>query len=87
MRIAFGGIPHETNTFAPSQATYADFAQADGWPGLTTGAAIFAAVAGVVPPIAEDILVVAAPGPNPLDHNELTYKNLRPGVRVMPRGG
>jgi microcystin degradation protein MlrC len=37
-------------------------------------------------PIAEDILVVAAPGPNPLDHNELTYKNLRPGVRVMPRG-
>ncbi|MCH8997526.1 MAG: M81 family metallopeptidase [Proteobacteria bacterium] len=38
-------------------------------------------------PIAEDILVVAAPGPNPLDHNELTYKNLRPGVRVMPRGG
>jgi microcystin degradation protein MlrC len=38
-------------------------------------------------PIAEDILVVAAPGPNPLDHNELTYNNLRPGVRVMPRGG
>ena len=38
-------------------------------------------------PIAEDILVVAAPGPNPLDHNELAYNNLRPGVRVMPRGG
>lgn len=51
-RIAFGGIQHETNTFAPSPATYADFEQPDGWPGLTTGADIFAAVAGINLPIA-----------------------------------
>ena len=36
-RIAIGGFQHETNTFAPSLATLADF-EADGpWPGLTTG--------------------------------------------------
>ncbi len=46
-RIAFGGIQHETNTFAPSPATYADFEQPSGWPGLTTGAEIFAAVPNI----------------------------------------
>ncbi len=35
-------------------------------------------------PIASDVLVVASPGPNPADHRTLTYKNLRPGVRLMP---
>lgn len=35
-------------------------------------------------PIAEAILIVAAPGPNPADHRQLTYRRLRPGVRVMP---
>ncbi|MGH6932697.1 MAG: M81 family metallopeptidase [Dongiaceae bacterium] len=35
-------------------------------------------------PIAEQILVVAAPGSNPVDHRTLTYRRLRPGVRVMP---
>lgn len=37
-------------------------------------------------PIAEEILVVAAPGPNPLDYRELPYRNLRPGVRLTPTG-
>jgi len=37
-------------------------------------------------PIAEDILVVKAPGANALDNTELDYKNLRPGVRIMPHG-
>ena len=41
-RIAAGGFHHETNTFAPTPATYEDFAMADGWPGLTRGDAIFA---------------------------------------------
>ncbi len=36
MRIAVGGFQHETNTFAPFPATYADFAQADGWPAWPT---------------------------------------------------
>ncbi len=37
-------------------------------------------------PIAEDILVVKAPGANALDNADLDYKNLRPGVRVVPMG-
>ncbi len=37
-------------------------------------------------PLAEEVLVVAAPGPNPVDYGSLTYRNLRPGVRVRPEG-
>ena len=37
-------------------------------------------------PIAGPILVVAAPGPNPIDHREVTYRRLRPGLRLMPLG-
>jgi microcystin degradation protein MlrC len=37
-------------------------------------------------PIAEAILVVAADGPNPVDHRKLAYRNLRPGLRLMPMG-
>ncbi len=37
-------------------------------------------------PIAEEILVVKAPGANALDFSELAYRNLRPGVRLMPMG-
>lgn len=33
-RIAVAGFQHETNTFAPSHATYAEFEEADAWPGL-----------------------------------------------------
>ena len=36
-------------------------------------------------PIAEEVLVVAAPGPNPVDHAEFDYRNLRPEIRRMPR--
>ncbi len=37
MRVAIGGFQHETNTFAPSKATYANFERAKGWPGLQRG--------------------------------------------------
>ena len=37
-------------------------------------------------PIAEEILIVVAPGPNPADHRQLRYRNLRPGLRIMPIG-
>ena len=37
MRIAIGGFQHETNTFAPSKATYLNFERAKGWPGLQRG--------------------------------------------------
>ncbi|HEY4164837.1 MAG TPA: M81 family metallopeptidase, partial [Dongiaceae bacterium] len=51
-RIAVGGFQHETNTFAPLKATYRDFEMADGWPGLTEGAAIFRTFGGINLPIA-----------------------------------
>jgi microcystin degradation protein MlrC len=37
-------------------------------------------------PIAGDIVVVASPGPNPVDHLALDYRRLRPGVRLAPLG-
>ncbi|MDX1709905.1 MAG: M81 family metallopeptidase [Rhodovibrionaceae bacterium] len=37
-------------------------------------------------PIAEEVLVAASPGPNPADHLLLDYRELRPGVRLMPAG-
>ncbi len=37
-------------------------------------------------PIAEQVVVAAAPGPNPVDHLQLDYRNLRGGVRLMPMG-
>ena len=37
-------------------------------------------------PIAEEVLLVAAPGPNLVDHRGFDYRNLRPGLRIMPRG-
>ena len=36
-RIAVGGFLHETNTFAPTKATYDDFVHGGGWPSMTTG--------------------------------------------------
>src|SRR3984893_6798914 len=40
-RIAVGGFLHETNTFAPTKATYADFIHGGGWPAMTQGADVF----------------------------------------------
>src|SRR5271156_2939919 len=37
-RIAVGGFLHETNTFAPTKATYDDFVHGGGWPSMTIGA-------------------------------------------------
>lgn len=36
-RIAIGGFLHETNTFAPTKATYDDFVHGGGWPSMTHG--------------------------------------------------
>ncbi len=46
-RIAIGGFQHETNTFSPVPASFADFEAADAWPGLTRGHAMLEAVAGI----------------------------------------
>src|SRR6266478_6718387 len=39
-RIAVGGFLHETNTFAPTKATYDAFVHGGGWPGMTEGTAV-----------------------------------------------
>jgi microcystin degradation protein MlrC len=39
-RIAVGGFLHETNTFAPTKATYADFVHGGGWPAMMLGAGV-----------------------------------------------
>jgi microcystin degradation protein MlrC len=36
-RIAVGGFLHETNTFAPTRATYDDFVHGGGWPAMALG--------------------------------------------------
>jgi len=51
-RIAVGGFQHETNTFSPVLATFADFEAPDAWPGLTRGSSMFEAVAGINLPAA-----------------------------------
>jgi microcystin degradation protein MlrC len=51
-RIAVGGFQHETNTFAPQQATWADFERADAWPPLLRGKELVGGVAGFNIPIA-----------------------------------
>lgn len=45
--IAVAGFHHETNTFAPSKATYDDFVSGGGWPALTRGAAAAQVVEGI----------------------------------------
>jgi microcystin degradation protein MlrC len=37
-RIAIGAFLHETNTFAPTKATYDDFVHGGGWPSMAHGA-------------------------------------------------
>jgi microcystin degradation protein MlrC len=45
-RIAVAGFRHETNSFAPTKATFADFEQGYSWPPLTRGAPLFDALEG-----------------------------------------
>jgi len=52
MRIAIGGFQHETNTFAPSKATFDDFVRGRSWPPLAQGDEIFERSAGINVPIA-----------------------------------
>jgi microcystin degradation protein MlrC len=61
-RIAVGGFQHETNTFAPQRATWADFERADAWPGYVRGPELFAAVEGFNIPIAGAVETLCALG-------------------------
>jgi microcystin degradation protein MlrC len=46
-RIAVGGFLHETNTFAPTKAVYADFVHGGGWPAMRLGADMLAVMRNV----------------------------------------
>src|SRR5689334_12440831 len=52
MRIAIGGFQHETNTFAPSKASFDDFLRGRSWPPLARGEEIFERSEGMNVPIA-----------------------------------
>ena len=60
--IAVGGLHHETNTFAPLKATYDEFLQGGGWPGIQRGQAFFKTFPGMNLPIAGGIEVLAGHG-------------------------
>ena len=62
MKIAVAGFQHETNTFAPMRATFEDFLKHDAWPGLTRGAALFDALAGLNLPLAGFMRAAQAAG-------------------------
>jgi microcystin degradation protein MlrC len=61
-RTAVGGFQHETNTFAPLQATWEMFEEADGWPGFSRGRDLFPAIEGVHLPITGAVEVLRGLG-------------------------
>ncbi len=50
-RIAIAGFQHETNSFSPLPATFADFIREDGWPGLTESGSLVSVFSGTNIPI------------------------------------
>lgn len=52
MHVAVGGFQHETNTFAPTQATLEDFVAPDAWPKLLRGEELEPGCSGINLPIA-----------------------------------
>src|ERR1700736_455648 len=46
-RIAVGGFLHETNTFAPTKASYADFIHGGGWPAMAQGADVLKTIRNI----------------------------------------
>jgi microcystin degradation protein MlrC len=46
-RIAVGGFLHETNTFAPTKATYGDFVHGGGWPAMALGPDVLSTIRNI----------------------------------------
>jgi microcystin degradation protein MlrC len=82
-RIAVGGFQHETNTFAPQRATWADFERADAWPGFVRGAELIPAVHGYNIPIAGAVEALTAKGHDLLP---LCWCSAPPSAHVGARG-
>ncbi|MGQ0674865.1 MAG: M81 family metallopeptidase [Rhodospirillales bacterium] len=79
LRVAVGGIQHETNTFAPMPATWQDFVTPGGWPGLSRGPELLEAVAGANLPAAGAIDALKAEGHAVVP---LTWANASPSAQV-----
>ena len=79
MRIAVGGFHHETNTFAPTKASFEMFRRADGWPGLCRGEAVLADTAGINLPIAGFVEAARASGRS---FAPLVWANASPSAQV-----
>src|SRR5882724_3150574 len=47
-RIVVGGFLHETNTFAPTKATYDDFVHGGGWPAMARGADVLKSIRNII---------------------------------------
>jgi microcystin degradation protein MlrC len=62
MKIAVGGMQHETNTFAPTRADLDAFVKGGGWPTIQYGETLFAAVEGANLPVAGAIGCLRAGG-------------------------
>jgi microcystin degradation protein MlrC len=62
LRIAVGGFMHESHSFAPRPTRYQDFVHPGGFPPLTAGPGLFAAVRGTSVPIAGAIAAGEAAG-------------------------
>lgn len=78
-RIAVATFQHETNTFAPSRASFADFEAGGGWPGFCTGARVLEAVSGTNIPIEGFVRAVARAGHVPVP---LAFANATPSAHV-----
>ena len=77
--IAVGGFQHETNTFAPSKASYADFEDGGGWPGLCSGDDIAPRLEGANIPAAGAISALHALGHRTLG---LAWASATPSAHV-----
>ncbi|MGE0800517.1 MAG: M81 family metallopeptidase [Lautropia sp.] len=66
MRIAVGGMQHETNTFAPTPADWQAFVQGGGWPTVQLGDSLFDAIAGANLPVAGAVDALRAAGHEPV---------------------
>lgn len=59
-RIVIAGFQHETNTFGATKAGFAEFEEADAWPGLLRGEAVVSGTAGINLPMAGFVEAAAA---------------------------
>jgi microcystin degradation protein MlrC len=78
-RIAVATFQHETNTFAPSKAGFADFESGGGWPGYQVGGELLEAISGTNIPIAGFVDAIKRQGHVPVP---LVFANATPSAQV-----